>query len=59
MSWSGWQGNNVGTQNCRNGRGMPLLVVDVNNLKNGRKPVKIQKESPAGCAVEGKQSEGN
>ena len=35
-----------------------LSVVDDNNLKNGRKPVKIQKESPAGCAVS-KQSEGN
>ena len=59
MSWSGWQGNNVGTQNCRNGRGMPLLVVDVNNLKNGRKPVKIHKESPAGCARQGKERKGN
>ena len=28
-------------------------------LKNGRKPVKIQKESPAGCAEEGKQSKCN
>ena len=36
-----------------------LVVVDVNNLKNGRKPVKLQKESPAGCAGEGKQSKGN
>ena len=35
------------------------LVVDVNNLKNGRKSVKLQKESPAGCAGEGKQSKGN
>ena len=26
-----------------------VVVVDVNNLKNGRKPVKLQKESPAGC----------
>ena len=33
-----------------------VVVVDVNNLKNGRKPVKLQKESPAGCAGEGKQS---
>ena len=32
------------------------VVVDVNNLKNGKKPVKLQKESPAGCAGEGKQS---
>ena len=29
------------------------------NLKNGRKPVKLQKERPAGCAGEGKQSKGN
>ena len=36
-----------------------LVVVDVNNIKNGRKPVKLQKESPAGCAREGKQSKGN
>ena len=36
-----------------------LLVVDVNNLKNGRKPVKLQKENPAGCAGEGKQNKGN
>ena len=34
-------------------------VVDVNNLKNGRKPVKLQKESPAGYAGEGKQSKRN
>ena len=34
-------------------------VVDVNNLKNGRKPEKLQKESPAGCTGEGKQSKGN
>ena len=27
-----------------------MVVVDVNSLKNGRKPVKLQKESPAGCA---------
>ena len=27
-------------------------VVDVNNLKNGRKPVKLQKGSPSGCAGE-------
>ena len=36
-----------------------MVVVDLNNLKNGRKPVKLQKESPAGCAGEGKQSKGN
>ena len=36
-----------------------MLVVDVNNLKNGRKPVKLQKENPAGCTGEGKQSKGN
>ena len=38
---------------------LPSLVVDVNNLKNGRKPVKLKKESPAGCAWEGKQNKGN
>ena len=27
--------------------------------KNGRKPVKLQKESPAGCVGEGKQNKGN
>ena len=36
-----------------------LVVVDVNNLKSGWKPVKLQKESPAGCAGEGKQIKGN
>ena len=36
-----------------------LLVVDVNNLKNGRKPEKLQKENQTGYAGEGKQSEGN
>ena len=36
-----------------------LVVVDVNNLKNGRKPVKLEKENPAGCTGEGKQSKGN
>ena len=36
-----------------------VMVVDVNNLKNGRKPMKLQKESSAGCAGEGKQSKGN
>ena len=35
-----------------------VVVVDVNDLKNGRKPMKLQKESPAGCAGEGKQSKG-
>ena len=28
-----------------------LVVVDVNNFKNGRKPVKLQKESPAGSRI--------
>ena len=28
-------------------------------VKSGRRPVKLQKESPAGCAGEGKQSKGN
>ena len=36
-----------------------VVVVDVNNLKNGRNPVKLHKESPAGCAGEGKQDKGN
>ena len=36
-----------------------VVVVDIKNFKNGRKPEKLQKESPAGCAGEGKQSEGN
>ena len=35
------------------------MVVDVNKVKNDRKPVKLQKENPAGCAGEGKQSKGN
>ena len=29
------------------------------NLKNGRKPVKLQKKSPAGCAGEVEQNKGN
>ena len=29
-----------------------MVVVDLNNLKNGRKPVKLQKESPAGCLLD-------
>ena len=36
-----------------------LLLFDVTTLKMARKPVKLQKESPAGCAGEGKQSKGN
>ena len=36
-----------------------MVMVDVNILKIGRKPVKLQKESPAGCTGEGKQSKGN
>ena len=36
-----------------------LVVVDVTTLKMARKPVKLQKESPAGCAGEDKQSKGN
>ena len=35
------------------------IVVDVTTLKMARKPVKLQKENPAGCAGEGKQSKGN
>ena len=29
------------------------------NLKMARKPVKLQKQNPTGCAEEGKQSKGN
>ena len=32
-----------------------LLLFDVTTLKIVRKPVKLQKENPAGCAGEGKQ----
>ena len=35
---------------------MDIVVVDVTTLKMRRKPLKLQKESPAGCAGEGKQS---
>ena len=35
-----------------------VVVVDVKALKMARKPVKLQKESPAGCAGEGKQNKG-
>ena len=38
---------------------MVVLVVHVTTFKMTRKPVKLQKESPAGCAGEGKQSKGN
>ena len=38
---------------------LTMMVVDVNNLKNGRKPVKLQKESPTGFAGEGNQSKGS
>ena len=33
--------------------------VDVTTLKIAKKPVKIQKENPAGYAGEGKQNKGN
>ena len=36
-----------------------VVVIDVTTLKMARKPVKLQKESPAGCAGVGKQSKGN
>ena len=36
-----------------------VVVVIVTTLKMARKPVKLQKDSPAGCAWEGKQSKGN
>ena len=35
------------------------MVVDFTTLKMARKPVKLQKENPAGCAGEGKQNIGN
>ena len=34
------------------------LFFDVTTLKMARKPVKLMKENPAGCAAEGKQSKG-
>ena len=33
--------------------------VDVTTIIMARKPMKLQKENPAGCAGEGKQSKGN
>jgi len=36
-----------------------VVVVDVTTLEMARKPVKLQKENPAVCAGEGKQSKGN
>ena len=35
------------------------VVVDVTTLKMARKPVKLQKENPAGCVEESKQNKGN
>ena len=35
------------------------VVVDVTTLKMARKPLKLQKENPAGYAGEGKQRKGN
>ena len=32
-----------------------VVVIDVTTLEMARKPVKVQKENPAGCAGEGKQ----
>ena len=37
----------------------PMVMVDVTTLKMTRKAVKLQKENPAGCDGEGKQSKGN
>ena len=37
----------------------PLLCLLLWKLKMARKPVKLQKENPPGCAREGKQSKGN
>ena len=39
--------------------GNGLVVVDVTTLKMARKPVKLQKENPAGCDGEGKHNKGN
>ena len=36
-----------------------VVLVDVTKLTMERKPVKLQKENPAGCAGESKQSKGN
>ena len=36
-----------------------MVVVDLTTLKMATKPVKLQKESPEGCAGVGKQSMGN
>ena len=36
-----------------------FMVVDATALKMTRKPVKLQKENPAGCTGESKQSKGN
>ena len=36
-----------------------VVVVDVTTLKMTRKPMKLYKENPAGCAGEGKESKGN
>ena len=35
-----------------------LLLSNVTTLKMARKPVKLPKENPAGCAGNGKQSKG-
>ena len=35
------------------------LVVDVTTLKPARKPVKLKKKNPVGCAGEGRQSKEN
>ena len=35
------------------------FLFDVTTLKMARKPVKLQKENPAGCAGEDKQNKGN
>ena len=42
-----------------NGIEEEFSMVDVTTLKMARKPEKLQKESTAGCAGEGKQSKGN
>ena len=38
---------------------MGIPTINVTKIKMARKPVKQQKENPAGCPGEGKQSKGN
>ena len=43
----------------KNGLKRICCCFDVTTLKMAREPVKLQKENPAGCAGEGRQSKGN